>query len=334
MKPVLRISGTSERFVVDHLTITEAEGMHVRFSAFISGPGDNLRRFAGAPCSIEWGSGVTRDTEWGYIDTPTQIEHLAARGTMILGLGATSVMRSGAARSWSRTTPYRIARSLTRPYGLAIAADSYEAGIDSMMQTSQSDWATLQDLADKVGMSLVARGVQVRIIDVQRALGRAQLRDILTIGNLAGITYMDTASPVGFDRFEFNGIDSLGENFTVRGGTGPVKRHAPENFGTLEDALLAKQRWEDRTRHLQKALASYQGATAARVGDVVRVAGKLWYVARSTVEVDGIHAKTDTQLELHRTNKARPTSADIIPNVPVALRQGALAAARRSEIEL
>lgn len=334
MKPVLRIVGTDAAFTIDYLLVNESEGMHVRFSAFISDPGTPLLQYMGRACSIEWGTALTTTVEYGYVDTPTTVEHQAARGTMVLGLGATSVMRSGTARSWSRTTPFLIARSLTRPYGLALAADRYEAGIDSFLQSSQSDWATLQALAEKTGMSLVARGVQVRLIDVKRALGRAQLRSVLTITNPDSVTYMDTASPVGFDTYEFTGVDALGSPFVVRGGNGPVKRHAPENFATLEDALLAQRRWRDRDRQMSKALVTFQGPTAARVGDVVNVQGALWYVAKSKVEIDGVAGKTDTQLELHRTSSARPKSADIVREVPAGLRQGRLVSARRSEVLL
>ena len=323
MLPTLDVygNGLATRFSVDSLTASSEEGKHDQFSAYIA-QGAPISRMEGRPCALTWGSGVATQSMIGYVDTVSEMtgdDTLA--GWAVIGLGATSKMRSGTARSFRRSTPFLIASNIVLPHRMGVMVDQYIYPLDAFMQTSESDWAALGKLADSIGMSLIADGTTAMLVDVRRAIGRAALRPIKHIWEPDSFIKLDTPSPVGFDTFEFTGIDRMGSSFTVRGGPeGGVKRHAGENFSSLEEARNAARRWEDRQRFMKRAMATFSGQVAVKAGDVLMVEGGTWYVAgvRHTVALGS--QKQTVQIELHQTEEKRPSSA-YVPSPPTSVQR-------------
>lgn len=312
MKPIIRIYGTPRHnYTIDRLKISQEEGAHDLLTAYIAGPGrSDLNEMKGAPAKITWGNGITARTAVGYVDTISRLGGPDS-GIIIMLLGATSAMRSGEARTFRRTTPFRIARSIVHPYRLSLTVDQYVSPLDSFMQTSESDWAALKQLADMTGMALVGSNTAVRMVDVRRELGRSRLRPVRHLPDPASFVQMETPSPVGFDRYEFTGIDALGQNFSVTGGPERgVKRHSGRNFASLDDARNASLQWEDRKRFYVRSLATFRGNDATQVGDVVFVEGLRWFVSKveAAVHTNGLNG--ETEMELHRSTSTRPASLE------------------------
>jgi len=314
-------NGLVSRFSVDSLTASSEEGKHDQFSAYIA-LGAPVYGMQGWPCTLTWGSGAATQSMIGYVDTVSEMTgDDALSGWAVIGLGATSKMRSGTARSFRRSTPFLIASNIVLPHRMGVMVDQYIYPLDAFMQTSESDWAALGKLADSIGMSLIADGTTAMLVDVRRAIGRAALRPIKHIREPDSFIKLDTPSPVGFDTFEFTGIDRMGSSFTVRGGPeGGVKRHAGENFSSLEEARNAARRWEDRQRFMKRAMATFSGQVAVKAGDVLMVEGGTWYVAgvRHTVALGS--QKQTVQIELHQTEEKRPSSA-YVPSPPTSVQR-------------
>jgi hypothetical protein len=272
----------------------------------------------------------------GYVDTVNLMSGRdALSGWALIGLGATSKMRSGTARSFRRATPFTIAKNIVTPYRMGVMVDQYIHQLDAFMQTSESDWATLMRLADTTGMSLIADGTTAKLVDVRRAIGRAAMRPIKHLFEPDAFIKMDTPSPVGFDTYEFTGIDRMGVQFAVKGGPeGGVKRHAAENFSSLEEARSAAIRWEDRQRFMHRAMVTYSGQVSVKAGDVLRVEGETWFVAgvRHTVPIGS--SNQVVQIELHRTAEKRPSTAYIPPTPTSTRRNGVWVSSQAYAVEL
>lgn len=338
MKPEIEVYGdTNRRFVIDSLKVEMSEGMHDLATCFLAnGSTIRPRDIKGLPCRVVWGQGFAAMSMYGYVDTPADVSAEGdSGGFVIMVLGATSVMRSGEARVWNRATPFRVARNIVAPYRLSLVVDKYISTVDQFMQTSDSDWAALTRLADLTGMSLIARDSAVYMVDVRKVIGRALLRPIPSLAEPTNFVRMETPSPIGFDRYEFEGIDGLGSKFAVRGGPDKgVKRHSPKNYSTLEEARLAAVRHQDRERHYIKASASFDTRTSTRAGDVVFVEGDYWYVSKVRHVTEFPTQNQGVTMELHRSERSRPSTSDreVVP--PPVLRDGAWVAARKYEVEL
>jgi hypothetical protein len=336
MKPTIEIYGsTPHNYLIDHLSVSMEEGSHDLLTAYVVKPGvprtDELK---GAPAKITWGSGPNTTTSYGYVDTTAKITG-DSFGWVIMVLGATSVMRSGSARSFRRSTPFQIASTVTSPYRMALAIDQYVSPLDNFMQTSGSDWAALKHLADQTGMALVGSNTSIRLIDVRRALGRAVSRPVPQLINPDSFVQMETPSPVGFDTYDFTGIDALGNNFSVSGGpSGGVKRHSGRNFASLDDALNEGLQWEDRQRKFVRALATFSGQTPTKVGDIIAVEGARWFVSKCEHKVSGVSSTSDVSMELHRVEKVRPASLNNITPPDTRLMNGSWISSKRYEVEL
>lgn len=338
MKPEITIYGPRPlRFNIDSLSVSQEEGMHDMFTAYLARPGDvDMDSIKGQPCEVVWNNRFAAQTLPGYVDTTSELEgDTGITGVVIMGLGASSVMRSGEARSWRRTPLHRIAANIVRPYRMGLVTDRYVSSIDSFMQTSDSDWAALARLAGITGMSLVATGTTVRLVDVRKEIGRSRLRPVTVLEAPDSFVQLETPSPVGFDSFEFTGIDALGVNFAVKGGVdGGVKRHSGQNFASLEDARLAAHRHRDRERHYIRAIAEFKGQVPVSSGSVCVVEGQRWYVAKCKHEVRQGTSASSVSVELHRATEDRPTSADAPTFTTPIVRGGKWVSDRRYEVEL
>lgn len=271
MKPEIEIYGSRPlRFSIDRLTVEQNEGMHDAFTAYLANPGDvDSALLRGSPCRVVWGQGFAAQSMYGYIDTPTDMTGHEHNGMVLLGLGASSAMRNGQARSWRRSSPFRVARTIVAPYRMSFAVDKYVASIDAFMQSDESDWSALVRLAAATGMSLVSHGTSVRLLDVRKTIGRSMLRPAPLLNDPDSFVQLETSSPVGYDKFEFNGIDRLGSPFAMRGGqSNGIQRHSGQNFQSLEEARLAAVRHEDRERHYVRALAEFKGLVNISSGSV------------------------------------------------------------------
>ena len=336
MKPEIEIFGPRPmRFNIDSLSVTQEEGMHDMFTSYLARPGAvDAEDLKGQPCQVTWGTGFSTTTLVGYVDTTSRIVGEQS-GLVIIALGATSTMRSGEARSWRRASPFRIARNVVHPYRMSLVADKYIATVDAFMQTDDSDWACLARLAGLSGMSLVGRNTSVMLIDVRKAIGRAKMRPVPVFREPESFVQMETPSPVGFDTFDFSGIDRLGSKFAVRGGPeGGVQRHASQNFSSLDEARMASVKHGDRQRHHIRAVATFHGQLNMQVGDVCVVEGQHWYVAKCQHEVRIGTSQTTVTAELHRAVEGRPATADIALNPASVLRGGKWIAERNYEVEL
>lgn len=337
MKPEIEIYGRRTlRFNVDSLSVPQSEFMHDMCTLHMANPGDvDVELLKGQPFRLTWGNGIASQAMYGYVDTTSSLTGDNPTGLALIGLGASSVMRSGHARSWKRSTPFRIARSIVHPYRLSLVSDKYVATVDSFMQSEESDWAALTRLATLAGMSLVATNNAVRLVDVSKAIGRAKFRPVPHFVEPDTFVQLETPSPVGFDTYEFTGIDRLGSSFTLSGGQpGGVKRHSSQNFASLEDARLAAVRQAARQRQYVRAMAEFTGQLNVKCGDVCVVEGQHWYVAQCTHEVQHAAGKHRVSLELHRAISGRPATADVAtPPAPV-LQQGKWVSARQYEVEL
>lgn len=335
MRPTITIHNEvgSTFYHADSLVVSMDEGRHDSFSVYLSNPEGLDASVTGRPCSISWGAGASPNSLVGYIDTVAEMTGDGLPGKTLVCIGASSVMRSGTARTWRRSPPLRIASNIVRPYKLGLLIDKYPHNIDSFMQSSESDWHALINLAAATGTSLVADGTVVKLIDVRKEIGRSTLTRGDNYREPDAFVQLDTNSPAGFDQYEFSGIDRLGSTFKVRGGEG-VKRHAQESFSSLDDALNAARRREDRTRLLVRATATYSGPMSVRNGAVINVEGRPWYVANCRHEVSLETYGQTTVLELHRSEKSRPSTASSpTPPVPV-VRHGAWVSAQSFEVEL
>jgi hypothetical protein len=338
MKPEISIySPRPKRFNIDALKVQQEEGMHDMFTAYLARPGlVDTEDLKGYPCTVTWNNRFAVQTLHGYVDTTSNMtEGFGATGMVIIGLGASSVLRNGQARTWRRSTPHRIARNIVAPYRMGLVTDKYISTIDSFMQTSDSDWGALRRLGDLTGMALVATNTTIRMIDVRRAIGRSEMRSVPVYASPDSFVQMETPSPAGFDSFEFTGIDALGVNFTLAGGQeGGVKRHASQNFSSLEEARLASDRHQDRQRQYVRAAAEFSGQLAIKCGDVCEVEGLRWFVSKCSHEVRIDSSKSSVAVELHRATVSRPSSTDA-PAIPESvLSNGKWSSARRFEVEL
>jgi hypothetical protein len=340
--PVLAVLGDRQlKLSVNSLAVSQEEFMHDQFTAHISSaPTIGADDLKGYPASISWGSTVGGQTMVGYIDTVSEMDGDRTTGLAIIGLGASSHMRSGQARTWTRRTPLDIAREIVRPYRLGLEVDKYVAPLDFFMQTSESDWATLTALAQLTGMSLIADGAVVRLIDVRKELGRAMLRPTMMLDAAEAESFhrIESKSTVGHDKYTFTGVDRLGVPFSVAGGPEDgVERHAAENFASLEEALNAGRRWEDRQRTLVRSMCTFPGFVDARAGSVIRVIDRTvqyWYVARCKHEVTGLGQGYRTHMELHTTDERRPSAPVLTTRPAPVLRNGAWVSSRSYEAEL
>lgn len=337
MKPVIEIYGHRPAgYTVDSMAVTQSESMHDMCSVHMANPGDvDTELLKGQPFRLTWGSGFAVATMLGYVDTTSDMAGDIGSGFAIIGLGASSCMRNGQARSWRRASPHRIARSIVRPHRLSLVTDKYVATVDSFLQTDDSDWAALTRLASMTGMSLVANNTVVRLVDVRKAIGRAQFRPVPMFDAPDSFLQMETPAPVGYDAFEFKGIDRMGANFTLRGGSPDgVQRHSSQNFGSLEAARLAAVRQVDRQRQYVRALAEFDGQLNVKCGDVCVVEGQHWYVAQCKHETSFAAGRSHVSLELHRATTGRPATADVATPPGPTVRQGKWVSEQLYEVEL
>jgi hypothetical protein len=338
MKPLLEVFGDRPfRFSVDSLKVQQSEGMHDMATVHLANPGvQNLDDLKGKPCTITWGRRFAAQTFYGYIDTTGEMNgENDIGGLALICLGATSVMRSGQPHIWRKSTPYRIARTITRPYRMALVVDKKQSTIDSFMQTSESDWGALNLLAMESGMVVIPSGTAVRMVDVRRALGRAATTPVRALLNPESFVQLETPSPVGYDTYAFTGVDSLGNNFAVRGGPDDgIRRHSGERFESLGAARNAEARKVDRQKHLVKAMATYAGQLGVRCGDLVSAEGLVWFVSSCDLEMSFDNPTSYTHLVLHRSPGVRPVSA-AVDSVPTpALRAGKWVSSKSYEVEV
>jgi hypothetical protein len=338
MQPLLEVYGERPfRFVVDSLKVQQSEGMHDMATAYLANPGvRNLGDLKGKPCTVTWGRKFAAQTFYGYIDTTGEMNGDADIGGLaLICLGASSVMRSGQPHIWRKSTPYRIASALTRPYRMSLVVDKQQATIDSFMQTSESDWGALNLLAMESGMVVIPVGTAVRVVDVRRALGRSATTAVRFLKDPESFVQLETPSPVGFDTYNFTGVDPLGNNFAVRGGPADgIHRHSGEHFESLGAARNAEARKVDRQKHLVKAMATYSGQLGVRCGDLVSAEGLVWFVSSCDLEMAFGNPVSHTHLVLHRSSGVRPVSAavDSVPS-PV-LRGGKWVSSKSYEVEI
>lgn len=339
-KPELTVYGRSTiPFTVDSLSVSQEVGKHDMFTAWLPRPEPIVAEdLKGYPCVLRWnGRSQARELR-GFIDTVTGMQDQGTAdkgGLAVIGLGASTVMRNGAPRTWLRRTPHQIAKNILAPYRFGLITDKYVTSLDAFMQTGESDWQALARLADTTGMELIAHDTTIMIVDVRKAIGRSMGKPIVTITDTTSLAQLETLSPPGYDRYMFTGIDRLGAKFTVRGGPPDgVYRHTDRNFSSLEDARMAERRHEDRLRHYVRAVIDVPGQIAIRTGDVVLANGERWFVAKCKTEVRQASFNSYNTLELHRPLETRPAAASNAIAPPPTLRGGTWVAESSFEVEL
>jgi hypothetical protein len=119
---------------------------------------------------MRWGAGTQQNTFYGYVQSASLVETRQggpgqARITEFVCLGATSIMQSGSQRSFAGMSADNVAKSLLKPYRLALVADAHPFLWNQLVQVRETDWQFLVTLAKKVGYILTSDKVTVFFSD-------------------------------------------------------------------------------------------------------------------------------------------------------------------------
>lgn len=230
-----------------------------------------------------------------------------ARNRVVI-IGATFALKQERQRVWSAVYPEQIARQIARENGFAIRVDASRYPMDSLVQSNNSDWSFLSDLAKKVGFTFFAIGSELQFRDRTRVFSEERNRAVYFRRGQNVINFQPAYGEDNEDRpavRQIHGITPTGEVFGARQTAlieGEPGLPAPlfSEQETVSVDSLARARDALRAAHARSALyyraeLEAPGNPRVRQGAVVVVEG---YGAR----FDGFWYVTEVEHLLSRAN--------------------------------
>lgn len=159
--------------VTTGVTIELVQEMNNHDVAIISLP---LQRFQGirqkmgygTPITFTWSCPSGSQTFLGHIHTVEPYVTEVSNGTRITAVSAGFPLKRRRQRIWTQVTAPDVAQALALEHGLAFDIEPHARIFPQISQSSESDWALLRGLADRIGYSLRVEGVTLQYMSKAR----------------------------------------------------------------------------------------------------------------------------------------------------------------------
>ncbi|KUL44733.1 hypothetical protein ADL22_12375 [Streptomyces sp. NRRL F-4489] len=295
----------TSRHYITHISVHQAEATHevAEISIRISVPRtDSIRSWAlssgivqpeGTPMHLRYGSGPHQQADlYGYVHsyriTTGQDDARLQRNSEVTVTytltGPTTTMQSQRSLAWQMSSASALARSVCRHYQLACVTERTPTRL-TKMQSAQSDFAFLRDLAQEYGLRLVADATTVYLTSPLATLRRGQAIPSAHLTKLPGLHDTIYAFDALHGELEPGGgrrtrIEGYAYNRHTRHLSRSVDaRSATAAHRTYATALPADSRAEaeERVSAASAASALWVSANASVRGDArLKVGTEIW----------------------------------------------------------
>lgn len=288
MSAAMTLVEERQTFPVEMFTIKEDVGQHDLVTVTLANR-PTVDLLSGTPVQVQQ-LGMEEFDFSGYLDTAVPYNNGdGSRGGVYFLLSASTVMRSGTTRTWDNRTPFEIAKDIVEPHGLGLEMDRYVGKVSHFAQTTESDWEALRNLASDIGYVLSADNAVVRLADPPVVIRRAESQPLQSLTITAGSKFVmeESLTPVGYESYEFVGIDKFGVSFSVKANEESlVRKLIREEVESLGDALAAASRVKSRQAAQNRATLVTDYHPSIHVGSVVLVdegdRSRHWFVLTAT----------------------------------------------------
>lgn len=98
----------------------------------------------------------------------------------VVCFGSSVAMKSTVTRVWENVSTVTLAKTLASKYSFSLEVFKDQFALPKIIQTKQSDWEFLTSFCKKYGYAVTVHGTNMRIWDINKALGRRQSFEVLS----------------------------------------------------------------------------------------------------------------------------------------------------------